>query len=77
MPTMQTFCVRQSGECFIRCRGNSECQSFGTGVVYECLGQLQCRLYSQRTVERSDLANDEKYTYYILVSYNKRITFFD
>ena len=67
---MQTFCVRQSGECFIRCRGNSECQSFGIGVVDECFGQLQCRLYSQRLVEISDLTNDTKYTYYILVSYN-------
>jgi hypothetical protein len=65
---MQTFCVRQSGECFIRCIGNSECQSFGIGVVDECLGQLQCRLYSQ--VEISDLTNDTKYTYYIQVSYN-------
>ena len=70
VPAVQTFCVRQSGECFIRCRGNSECQSFGIGVVDECLGQLQCRLYSQRIVEISDLTNDTKYTYYILVSYN-------
>ncbi|CAB4025310.1 Hypothetical predicted protein, partial [Paramuricea clavata] len=61
---MQTFCVRKNGECFIRCIGNSECQSFGIGVVDECLGQLQCRLYSQ--VEISDLTNDTKYTYYIL-----------
>ena len=68
VPTMQTFCVSQSGECFIRCIGNSECQSFGIGVVDECLGQLQCRLYSQ--LEISDLANDTKHTYYIWVSYN-------
>ena len=68
MPAMQTFCVRQSGECFIRCSGNSECQSFGIGVVDECLEQLQCRLYSQ--LEISDLINDTKYTYFIWVSYN-------
>ena len=70
VPAMQTFCVRQNGECFIKCKSNSECQSFGTGVVDECLGQLQCRLYSQRTVEITDLTNDEKYTHYILVSYS-------
>ncbi|CAB4026060.1 Hypothetical predicted protein [Paramuricea clavata] len=64
VPAMQTFCVRQSGECFIRCLGKSKCQSFGIGVVDECLGQLQCRLYSQ--VEISDLTNDTKFTYYIL-----------
>jgi hypothetical protein len=68
VPAMQTFCVRQNGECFIRCIDNSECQSFGIGVVDECLGQLQCRLYSQ--VETSNLTNDKEYTYYILVSYN-------
>ncbi len=70
MPAMAEFCVKQKGECFIRCTGNSECLSFGIGDVNECPRELQCRLYSQVIVDEDYFIKSRRYSYYIMVSNN-------
>lgn len=65
--TTQKSCVRLAGECFTKCRSNSECLSFGIhSKAKECSGHLQCWQYSE--VQVADLHSNDDFSYYILVS---------